>query len=597
MTLKLVHKAFLLVAIPLCLELFALYTMIESLDQSQKDTAKEAEAGEALKYVCLVMYDAIDAAGGFLMYRAAGNETFLKDFNQHVAKLEEHRTALHNYASSKASTPRQDIQAFISLVDDFSDMFAEGRTMYAEGELGGTRAAGKLRSYLKRVTNAGTLIIDNQIKLDQILRQRELDSKQLQMMIVWFAALTGLVALSVGVILWISFNRRLTVLVNNTRSIAMNKPLETSLPGSDELAQLDSDIHILADELARTRQAERAMIDNTAEIILSLDHQLRISQVNPAVMKVLGVSDSDSLGVAIQSWIHEEDRPATFDTLETCQSGSPDTAFEARLHTAEGRYIDTVWNVRWSAQNNSYFCVVHDITERKDAERLKQEVLAMVSHDLRSPLSSLKVALELLTEGILGELNERGLRVMGKAEQSVNTLINMINDLLEVEKLEFGGFSLDLQKASISEIAHQAIDMLANDCEQKGIQVACDLGDFTAQVDRDRVHRVFLNLLGNAIKFSPQGSPIEIKGQLISAETNKQMLEVRVIDRGPGIPPDKLALVFEKFRQAGRADAVEKAGSGLGLAICKAIVEAHGGKIGVDSEVGRGSSFWFHLPT
>ena len=482
--------------------------------------------------------------------------------------------------------------------DDINNLASAGKDMFETGGYAsGARMVGKIKSYITRVNVLATEIIDKQGKVhERNLAENAIKSKHVQTMVKFFAAAIVFVALGFGALLGITFNRRLQQLVENTRNIAMNKPLEKSLEGGDELALFDRVIHDLSDDLARSRAQERAMIENTTELIFSLDEHQRVTQVNPAVMKILGVSDADFRGHGIQAWVHEEDRSATFTALEKCMSSSPDTSFESRIRKTDGDYIDTVWNARWSAPDKSFFCIIHDISERKNAERLKQEVMAMVSHDLRSPLASIGVTLELLSDGVLGELSEKGGDLVGKAEQSVTALIALINDLLDVERLEYGAFALDLQACRISEVVTQAIDMIATEAEKKEIRIVADCGDWSTEIDRDGIRRVLVNLLNNAIKFSPSGSSIQIKVLAVTSKrTLKPMLEVRVTDHGAGIPADKLAVVFEKFRQAGRKDAGEKAGSGLGLAICKAIVEAHEGEIGVESKVGEGSRFWFRL--
>ncbi len=596
-SLSLLHQALLLIMIPLCLELGFLFWLSLILQQAEKNTVSEGRSETALVYVNLVLTDAMNAVGAFMMYRTMNEERFFNDVNSSLSKLREHRELLQTYASDQIAQ-ELDLQSFISLADEIIELASMTKEMYESGGYtNGARLVGKVKSYIARVNVLATSISTKVVQVHQReLGEREIASRHVQEVVKFFAAAIVFLALVVGAILGITFNRRLQQLVENTRNIALNKPLEKALEGSDELALFDSVIHDLSDDLARSRAQERAMIDNTTEIIFSLDDHQRVTQVNPAVMRILGVSDADFLGHAIQSWVHEEDRAATFAALEKCIAGSPDTVFESRIRKTDGNFIDTVWNARWSARDKSFFCIIHDITERKNAERLKQEVMAMVSHDLRSPLASIGVTLELISDGVFGELSAKGVDSVGKAEQSVAALIALINDLLDVERLEYGALAMDLQDSKLSEVVSHAVDMIASEAESKHIRIICDCGEWCAQLDRDNIRRVVVNLLNNAIKFSPAGSVIHVKVLAVTSKrTQKPMIEVRVTDQGAGIAPDKLAVVFEKFRQVGRQDAGEKAGSGLGLAICKAIVEAHEGEIGVESKVGAGSRFWFRL--
>jgi PAS domain S-box-containing protein len=595
-SLSLSHQALLLIVIPLCLELGFLFWLSLNLEQAERNTVKEGRSGTARVYVSMVLCDALNAVGSFMMYRTMGDNRFFGDVNKNLVKLREHRDVLSAFGSESAAQELE-IKPFVGLADDILSMATAGKEMFERGGYAsGPRITGKVKSYITRVNVLTSQIFEKERGVEGSLEAREVQSRHVRSMVKFFAAAIVFVALAFGALLGITFNRRLQQLVENTRSIAMNKPLEKTLEGGDELALFDRVIHDLSDDLARSRAQERAMIENTTELIFSLDQHQRVTQVNPAVMKILGVSDADFLGHGIQAWVHDEDRSATFAALEKSMTGSPDTSFESRIRKTDGNYIDTEWNARWSAPDQSFFCIIHDISERKNAERLKQEVMAMVSHDLRSPLASIGVTLELLSDGVLGELSEKGGDLVGKAEQSVTALIALINDLLDVERLEYGAFALDLQDCKIGDVASQAIDMIANEAEKKEIGIVADCGDWSAQIDRDGIRRVLVNLLNNAIKFSPSGSTIQIKVLAVTSKrTQKPMLEIRVSDKGAGIPADKLAVVFEKFRQAGRKDAGEKAGSGLGLAICKAIVEAHDGEIGVESKVGEGSRFWFRV--
>jgi PAS domain S-box-containing protein len=274
-------------------------------------------------------------------------------------------------------------------------------------------------------------------------------------------------------------------------------------------------------------------------------------------------------------------------SIETTARRQDGTVFPAEVSIGAIQVIDTM----------KLLAVVMDKTAQKELEQMKRDFMAMISHDLRSPLSSLQVTLELVSDGTFGSISENGKTAVTKAERSVKTLVTMVNDLLEVEKLERGGVTLELKPASFSVVAQEAIDMVNNQARKREINIVCQCRDLTAQMDADLIRRVFVNLLGNAIKFSPNNASIQVTAQRVfPSGPDDPMIRVTVRDQGPGIPADKLGLVFEKFQQVGRKDAGEKAGTGLGLAICRTIVEAHRGEIGVDSKVGEGSSFWFELP-
>ncbi len=226
-----------------------------------------------------------------------------------------------------------------------------------------------------------------------------------------------------------------------------------------------------------------------------------------------------------------------------------------------------------------------------ESEAHKQELIAIVSHDLRSPLTSVQGVLTLLSTGVYGELNDYGLSKLEVADRSIATLIKLINDLLDIEKMKAGKQEFHIEAIRISEVVNASVDSMRGLTEQRKIEI--DVKDSNALVlaDRDRLHQVVANILSNSIKFSPDGSIITI-----SILEIMDSVEVRIQDRGPGIPEKYRATIFESFEQVEDPEAKKKGGTGLGLAICKAIIGQHGGTLGVESEEGQGSTFWFRVP-
>lgn len=236
--------------------------------------------------------------------------------------------------------------------------------------------------------------------------------------------------------------------------------------------------------------------------------------------------------------------------------------------------------------------VFHGMVDKVEAaNQLKREVVAMVSHDLRTPLTSIQATLSLLADGAYGDLSEKGKRMVDNTDRETTRLMNLIRDLLDVEKLDSGSLDVlptDVPLARIIDTGLNAVRAAAN-AREIGIETPAEAMQ-TLRVDEDRIVQVFVNFLSNAIKFSPEGSLISI-----TVADDGPWTEVSVIDRGRGIAQDSLLRVFERFQQADATSKDRREGSGLGLAICKAIVEAHQGKIGVESEFGKGSRFWFRV--
>jgi signal transduction histidine kinase len=225
------------------------------------------------------------------------------------------------------------------------------------------------------------------------------------------------------------------------------------------------------------------------------------------------------------------------------------------------------------------------------AERYKQELLAIVSHDLRTPLTSISASLTLLGHESMGPLPERALNLVTVAERSATRLISLINDLLDFEKLEAGKLQLVRKNILVEELFERVDETLSDLASKSEISIEYLPTDLQVAVDGERIIQVLTNLVANALKFSPSNSTINMSAQKLDG-----CVEFKVADQGRGIPESEVGKIFERFHQVKKEDAQIGHGSGLGLSICQKFVEAHGGTIGVTSVEGKGSTFWFRIP-
>lgn len=239
-----------------------------------------------------------------------------------------------------------------------------------------------------------------------------------------------------------------------------------------------------------------------------------------------------------------------------------------------------------------YVAVIRDITERKELDRLKDEFVSTVSHELRTPLTSIRGALGLLEAGVAGPLEAAGLEMVRIARTNSERLVRLINDILDLEKIEAGKLELTLTTLDPVQLARAALEQLQTMTAESGVSLTL-AAEPVARVrgDEDRLMQVLTNLLSNAIKFSPQGAKVVVRVTPLPTA-----VRFCVCDEGPGIAARDLKRLFGKFQQLDGSDTRQRRGTGLGLAISKAIVEQHGGRIGVESALGVGSTFWFELP-
>ena len=237
--------------------------------------------------------------------------------------------------------------------------------------------------------------------------------------------------------------------------------------------------------------------------------------------------------------------------------------------------------------------VATDVTERLKAQRMKDEFVSIVSHELRTPLTSIRGSLGLLEGGVAGELPAKAKELTRIARTNTDRLIRLINDILDLEKMESGRLELRRTTVPLGAVALDVAKELGPLAAQAGVTLDLQATDEdVVYIDRDRVHQVITNLVSNAIKFSPDGGVVTV--DIEPANGNRLRLSVR--DQGPGIAARDLPRLFKKFSQLDSSSRRTKMGSGLGLVISKSIVDAHGGRIWVESEVGTGSSFQVEFP-
>ncbi|MCC5626768.1 response regulator [Nostoc sphaeroides CHAB 2801] len=238
-----------------------------------------------------------------------------------------------------------------------------------------------------------------------------------------------------------------------------------------------------------------------------------------------------------------------------------------------------------------YTVILRDITERKQIERMKDEFVSVVSHELRTPLTSIHGSLGMLASGLLPTDSEQGKRLLQIATESTERLVRLINDILDIERIESGKAKMEPEICNIVDLIAQAVNVMQPLADKAGVTLSISALSGQVLADCDRIIQTLTNLLSNAIKFSSAGSTVWLGAQ---QQGDEVLLTVK--DNGRGIPSDKLESIFERFQQVDSSDSRNHDGTGLGLAICKSIMQQHGGRIWVESVLGQGSTFYLTLP-
>lgn len=231
------------------------------------------------------------------------------------------------------------------------------------------------------------------------------------------------------------------------------------------------------------------------------------------------------------------------------------------------------------------------VSERHEVERMKCDFIATVSHELRTPLTSIHGSLGLLASGVMGDLPREAKTMVSVAQRNSVRLLALMNDILDFDKLESGKIEMHLVSTPVMGIIERAIEMIRPLAAQDGVSIELTGTDGKVCGDEARLGQVVANFLSNAVKYSPRDGIVTV-----AVAPAGEALEVRVQDRGRGISAELQKKLFQRFQRADSSDARTRPGAGLGLAICKAIVEQHGGTIGVESGEGAGSTFWFRVP-
>jgi len=350
---------------------------------------------------------------------------------------------------------------------------------------------------------------------------------------------------------------------------------------------------------AALRQSEsrfRTIFDGagTGIALTALDGQLL--DANPTFAEMLGYSVEELRRLNPLELVDDPDGAEYEPLLRSLRSGRRNRyRREVQLRRRDGSRIwvaATVSAVPGSEENSVLGVVmIADISKRKEIERFKDEFVSVVGHELRTPLTSIRGALGLIGAGAVGAIPSEASQMIAVAISNTDRLVRLINDTLDIERMEAGRSELDLAAVSGASLVQQAVGVVQATADAAEITFNCELADVRVWVDADRIVQALVNLFGNAIKFSPRGAEIRV-----AVSDDGELVDFCVSDDGRGIPPDQLESVFERFRQVDGSDAREKGGTGLGLAIARSSVEQHGGQIWAESGEGVGTTFHFTLP-
>ena len=352
--------------------------------------------------------------------------------------------------------------------------------------------------------------------------------------------------------------------------------------------------------LRRLARQNEVLITSVGDGVYGVDHEGRVTFVNPSGAAALGYTPGELRGRHAHEVFHAPD-----------QDGNPYPWSECYIHEAitfglvanaeadeYARADGSTFPVEITAsplldepEVRGAVVVFRDVTQRREVDRMKDEFLSVVSHELRTPLTSIRGSLGLLAGGRMGEIPERASSLINVAVQSTERLTRLINDLLDIERMESGTRPMETAALDARYLLESAVHQIEGMGTSMGVTVTVLETNGRVLADEDQLIQTLLNLIGNAIKFSEAGATVRL-----DAFEEGDEVHFRVSDDGRGIPADKVDSIFERFEQVDSSDTRQKGGTGLGLTISKGIIERHGGRIWVESELGVGTTIHFTLP-
>ena len=346
--------------------------------------------------------------------------------------------------------------------------------------------------------------------------------------------------------------------------------------------------------LRRSEEQLRLTTDSLPVLISYVDRYQRYRFMNQTYEKWFRQSVDTLCNRSIQAVMGDEFYQQGRSPIEQALGGRKVT-YETTMTTLDGRVRDLAVNYipdqDEDGEVRGFFGLIHDISDRKATERLKDEFVSVVGHELRTPLTSIHGSLKLLSTNRLGSLLPQGQEIVKIALKNTERLTRLINDVLDLERIESGRITMAMQNCTVSELMVQAVQSMQAMADEHGVALQVKPLETSLWGDPDHLAQVLTNLLSNAIKFSPPEATVQIR-----AVDQDTAIQIQIQDQGRGIPTDKLETIFERFQQVDASDSRERGGTGLGLAICKKIVDQHQGQIWAESTVGEGSTFFVTLP-
>lgn len=589
---SLIHKSLVFALFILLLQFLVFGGLLLSLSQTQRKTEEVSYSHRAVTACSQLDIGYNQAVSDLISLAITGNNAFATRYDQVAAQLRERIEQLRNekLASAQDRLEIEQMSRCTAFILHQLDQFRQNNMMKPSPTHLHTILATirlEIQPYLTdgleamRRFSARHAAVEGSVKA-------ELDTSQLIQRLV-----ASVFVVNVASTLLIIFGfsrgvvRRLSIVADNFSRFGAKRVLHAVQKGDDEISLLDRQFHNLCDALSEASAKEQAVFENLPVGLMSCREENVIENVNPKIEQLIGPV---SAGTKVYDLLmNEAIDTAKMQQLITAKNTSP---MRLRFKSEDQQGFPgevTVSHFQHRGEQKLLVAVL-DVSEREEIEKLRQEFVNIVSHDIRSPLTSIDAFLTLFDKGILGELNAKGEKQLSRAKQEIDRLMKLTSDLLDLARIEAGNVLLNRSTCSVWELMDHAVESVRPSADLRHLTMQVQPTELTVFADSDRVLQILINYLSNAIKYSGENQQIRVY-----AESTERSVRISVQDQGCGVPESFQKGIFERFKQVNRSD--EKQGTGLGLAICRLLAEAHGGTVGVNSSPGEGSTFWLELPT
>ncbi|MBX9688285.1 MAG: PAS domain S-box protein [Candidatus Obscuribacterales bacterium] len=594
--LNLSRKGLLIIGVPLIFELSLAAALAGLTAQSAKDAAQAQWRQEQMIEGDIVFRHCFEALFLLVSYGMDRNEKTSRDFELSIAEIRRSEKTLQILCKGDKDSKAR-LKNAIAVIDSGVDMLRKVKSERERGEknpLSFMNAFEKQAFLVKQIKSFKRLQHDlnnPHVEQEAIARKANQQDRALIMLVLGLGLFINIaVAIAVANFFSRSISSRLLLIADNSRLLAIKLPLNPKQEGSDEVALLDRTFHEMAAALAESAEKQAEIMKYSEDIICTIDNNSRILVISDSLERHLGYKPAELIGREVYDFMSEESAQRLQEHFASLKNSKVARPPVLSLKKAGGGNMESSWACHQADSEDCIFCVVHDVSDQQEQQRLKKRFVNIIGNQLRSRLLSIQTNLDEISKASSDRLNARGLKSMGNSLASSGRIVDLVDELLELERMEQGLLQLQFSSSDSLSVIREAVASVQSYAEQKKVQIESPEIAIPIEADSKRLVQILVNLLSNAIKYSPSESKVRIL-----TEENEQQVVFSVCDEGPGLPPEAIAGLFARFKRLNREVDKSVTGTGLGLAICKLIAEQHDGSVGAENNADRGSRFWFSI--